>query len=414
MYRIEAVLKSPLMIGGKKLNNNYRESREYIPGSVLRAAYARALIQRCVFEQKNNRLVFQEQSQCEECAFHTVCRHFSESPFPALYPFGGSPYPVTAREKKYKDDQNHKDHKDEKDIEEAGIYDILKSRLTGQGKAQGESEWSRLEGIHKHGRKVRLIHSAITRTAIDYQRNAAKEGFLYTQNVVSEKYLNEKDELCDVSFSGQIRLSPVEERELSQIRVLHIGADTTRGFGICHMLFAEETEVDTPDQIETRIQKFNSGIAGEQRFVILDLLTDAYLELEDIGADSISQTAVSDEQMLSYLENKIGLSNEIYHLRKAFKFQEVYRGIDTSKETEAGMRRQAHLVVQAGAVFVYQALAKDLDKAEQLEKDGMGQYAALLEKEVNGIGQYTEHGFGKIRVCDEFHITYDVSGGKQA
>ena len=45
MYEIRAALRSPLMIGGKTLNSNYRESRDYIPGSVLRAAYAKAILQ---------------------------------------------------------------------------------------------------------------------------------------------------------------------------------------------------------------------------------------------------------------------------------------------------------------------------------------------------------------------------------
>ena len=31
-------------------------------------------------------------------------------------------------------------------------------------------------------------------------------------------------------------------------------------------------------------------------FVILDLLTDAYLGLEEIGTDSMSQTEITDEQ----------------------------------------------------------------------------------------------------------------------
>ena len=64
------------------------------------------------------------------------------------------------------------------------------------------------------------------------------------------------------------------------------------------------------------------------------------------------------------------------------------------------MYRPARLVVQAGAVFVYQACEKDIDEEE------------LLQIEKCGIGQYTEHGFGKIRICDRFHVKYDVSGGK--
>lgn len=384
MYKIEAILKSPLMIGGKTLNSNYRESRDYIPGSVLRAAYAKALIQRCACEQKNYWLTFQAQSQCEECAFRAVCQRFSEITFPALYPMGGSPYPVTAREKKYKE-------KGEK-----GIFDILKSRLTAQGKAEGESGWKRQEGIYKDGQCVKLIHSAITRTAIDYHRKAAKEGSLYTQNVISEKYFNESDVLSEVVFSGEIRLLPEEEKELDQIRVLHIGADITRGFGICHMSYSEKAEEDTQDKIMERIQEFNLGITGEWQFVILDLLTDAYLGLEEIGSDTLSQTEISDEQMRAFLEEKIGLSNEKYQLCKVYKSQEILRGFDTSKGTADEMRRQGRLVVKAGAVFVYQARANDIDGN------------VLLELEKNGIGENTKHGFGKIRICDSFHVRYDA------
>ena len=385
MYKIEAVLKSPLMIGGKKLNNNYRD---YIPGSVLRAAYARALVLQCACEQKDNWLVFQARRECRTCAFKTICEHFSQISFPALYPMGGSPYPVTARENKYTKKG------------ETEVFDLLKSRLTERGKVQGESEWIRLEGFHKDGQKINLIHTAITRTAIDYQRNAAQAASLYTQNVVSEQYLNEKNESADVVFSGEIALSPKEEKELRQIRVLHIGADATRGFGICHMFFSGQISDDTPEQIRERIQEFNSGTDNEQLFVILDLLTDAYLGLEEIAADDVSQTKISDDEMLSFLEKKLGLDAEKYHLKRVFKFQEFYRGMDTSKNTQAQMYRPARLVVQAGAVFVYQACEKDIDEEE------------LLQIEKCGIGQYTEHGFGKIRICDRFHVKYDVSGGK--
>jgi len=383
MYKIEAVLKSPLMIGGKTLNSNYRESRSYIPGSVLRAAYAKALIQRCTCEQKNYWLVYQAQEQCEACAFRAVCQNFAQITFPTLYPMGGIPYPMTAREKKYK----------EKD--EEGIFDILRSRLSTQVKIQGESEWKRLEGIYKDERTIKLMHTAITRTAIDYHRNAAKEGALYTQNVILEKYLNENDELADVTFSGVTQLLPEEEKALEQIQILHIGADITRGFGICHMSYEEAAE-DTPDQILERIEAFNAGIAEEHQFIVLDLLTDAYLGLEEIGGEALSQTDISDDQMISFLQKKIEFPVEKYHLCRVFKSQEVLRGFDTSKKTADEMRREAHLVIKAGAVFVYQADEGGIDAQ------------ALFKLEMRGIGRHKKHGFGKIRICDNFHVRYDA------
>lgn len=390
IYKINAVLKSPLMIGGKTLDSNYRESKDYIPGSVLRAAYAKAIIQRCAFEQKNYYLEYKGQVQCENCEFRNICKNFSEITFPFLYPLGGKPYPVTAREKKYKDKE---------DME---IFDILKCRLITLGKADGETGWERLEGINKDGKKVKLMHSAVTRTAIDYKRNTAKEGSLYTQNVILEQYMNKYDELEDIVFTGEIELLPEEKKELDKINILRIGADITRGFGKCNMSFENSNDItiDTAEKIKQRINEFNLGIKYNKHFVIVDLLTDAYLGLEEIGGNNISQTEIPDIEMMKFLEKKIDLPSGIYTLCKVYKFQEFIRGFDTSKTTEKEMRRNGHLVVKAGAVFIYEAMPEEIE------------WVKLLEFEQKGIGKNTEHGFGKVRICDMFHIDYDVLRGK--
>lgn len=387
MYRIKAVLKSPLMIGGKTLNSNYRESRDYIPGSVLRAAYAKALIERCACRQENYWLTYRGEEACEKCEFQTVCKNFAQITFPTLYPFGSMPYPVTAREKKYKARG------------EKSVLDILKCRLCRDGRMEEEAGWKRLEGFNREGAPVKLIHSTITRTAIDYRRNASKMASLYTQNVIAEQYMDENHKLADVEFSGEIRLSPGEEK-LAQIPVLHIGANITSGFGICHMSYEEGIEEDTPEKIEKRIREFNSGIDGEAQYMVLDLITDAYLGLEEIARDALSQTEVSDKQMMEFLEKKLGLPADKYRLWKAYKFQELLRGFDTSKPAEKEMQRQGRLIVKAGAVFVYQILSKEIDTK------------GLLELEERGVGRNTEHGFGKLRICDSFHVKYDARKGE--
>ena len=62
------------------------------------------------------------------------------------------------------------------------------------------------------------------------------------------------------------------------------------------------------------------------------------------------------------------------------------------------MRRKPQIVVKAGAVFVYKV------KKEKLKENLEG----LLKIEQTGIGKNTLHGFGKVRICDEFHEKYDV------
>lgn len=386
MYKIKVVLKSPLMIGGKTLDSNYRESRNYIPGSVLRAAYAKAIIERCSYKQENYWLCYMEKEECKTCQFKTICKNFSEIVFPTLYPSESIPYPMTAREKKYKAK------------EEKGIFDILKSRLVMKKKLKKESEWQRLEGLHKEQEKIELVYSVITRTAINYQYNSAKEGALYTQNVISGQYSAKDKKITEAIFTGEIPLSLEEKEEINHIKILHIGADITRGFGLCQVYCEEEIQEDTPDEIKKRIEEFNNGIEGQKPFIILDLLTDAYLGLDEIGEDIRSQTGFSDEKFKNFLEDKIGLSRERYHLLKVFKSQEILFGFDTSKRTEKEMRRKGKIVVKAGAVFVYQyqTQLKDIDEEE------------LWKLEMQGIGSNVKHGFGKVRVCDKFHIEYDA------
>lgn len=64
------------------------------------------------------------------------------------------------------------------------------------------------------------------------------------------------------------------------------------------------------------------------------------------------------------------------------------------------MQRQGRLIVKAGAVFVYQILSKEIDTK------------GLLELEERGVGRNTEHGFGKLRICDSFHVKYDARKGE--
>lgn len=382
--KISASLKSPLMVGGKTLNSNYKESKDYIPGSVLRAAYARELIHRCPYEQENYWLDYKEKEECVGCKFQTICRDFTNICFPTLYPLGGKPYPLTAREEKYGEKGKKK------------IFDILRSRLLKEEKNKEEADWMRLAGIHKEGTAVKILHTVITRTAIDDYRHSAKAGALYTQNAVSEKFFCDNGELIDAVFSGMMQVEREQMEALKRIRNLHIGADTTRGLGVCSMTYSEENnETDTADKIKERVKRFHEDMLSEERFVILDLITDAYLKLEEIGGDSESKSSISDEMFMDFLEKSINLPAK-YRLFRVYKSQEVLRGFNTAKAVQTDMRRRGRIVVKAGAVLVYKTSAKEFDAGE------------LLELEQKGIGDHVEHGFGKVCICDTFHLEYDV------
>lgn len=382
MYiKIKAVLKTPLMIGGKTLNSNYKKSRDYIPGSVLRAAFARELIQACPYPHENNWLSCKKTQECSNCRFCGLCRNFSNIKFPALYLLGGKPYPATARIDKY----------GEKETKE--IRDIMKSRLKNSSPGEEEENWEKLQGFYKEGKQLKAIYQTITRTAIDYTRHTAKNNALFTQNTVAGLWSEETGQSMEAVFAGETELFPNEMEEIKKIDMLHIGANTTAGMGLCEMQYEETEATDTLEEMESRIQMFQHE-EGDDYVLSVDLLSDAYLQMEELKGDS---GEVADEEFLKFLEQRIGLPRE-FHLIKVFKNQDVLRGFDTSRPTEREMRRKPQIVVKAGAVFVYKV------KKEKLKENLEG----LLKIEQTGIGKNTLHGFGKVRICDEFHEKYDV------
>ncbi len=385
MYvKITAVLKAPLMIGGKTLNSNYKKSRDYIPGSVLRAAFARELIQACPYIHENNWLTCKEYQECNSCRFCSLCRNFSNIKFPALYLLGGKPYPATARIDKYGEEGTKQ------------IRDILKLRLKHFSPGAEEENWEKLQGFYKEEKQLKAIYHTITRTAIDYTRRTAKTNALFTQNTVAGLWSEEAGQTVEAVFAGDTELSPQEMKEIKEIDMLHIGANTTSGMGLCELQYEETEASDTLEKMEKRIYAFQQGVSDEY-VLSVDLISDAYLQMEELERSKGKE--LSDEKYAKFLEQKIGLAQD-FHLIKVFKSQEVLRGFDTSKATEK-MRRKPHIVVKAGAVFVYKI------KKEKLKEH----LKELLKIEQTGIGKNTLHGFGKIRICDEFHEKYNIAKG---
>lgn len=368
---IKLTLKSPLVVGDKSRNNNYRESLNYIPGNVLRAAYVNAILDRCLYDHKNRWLEYKNEKECRICKFNKLCKEFSNIEFPTLYPLGGQPYPITAREKKYLRED---------------ISDVLIPLLNNK---PIKSDWVQLNGFHKNGKDIKLINEFITKTSIDYGRRSAKHGLLYSLNAISEILYYENNKIIETSFTGVINLSDDLKTCIDNIKTLDVGQGIKRGNGYCSAEY-KKANIDTEKDIKERINNFNKMILTDKIYITIDLLTDAYLEMEKLGKDNESLEKYSNEVFLSFLKEKIALP-EGYKLVKVYKTQEVRKGYDTSKPY--GKReRDSKIVVKAGSVFVYTT-----DKCNLEE---------LLVLQNKGIGKYTEHGFGKVKICDSFHYDY--------
>ena len=396
---------SSLMIGGKTVNNNFKESLRYIPGSVLRAAFARAIVDRCPLGdepvgKKRYWVQIRNQDECGGCKFYALCKNFSDIRFPALYPLGSSPYPMTSQCCKYPDSNCPE------------VVDFLCARLGGR--TVPPCGWcgsgrERMEGFHLNGKKVVPRTLLVTKTAVNSQLRTAKQGLLYSINTVTKHVWHDK-ELREIVFSGMI--TSLEEdicNAIESISRLRIGSSVTRGLGSCRVSYG----VENPDNsaalsLESRVHRFNEHIMHQdseedsepRTYITLDVLSDAYLNMECVGGDGspIEPADWSDEKFTEYLSRQSGLPPQ-YKLILVYKSYGMARGFDTSAESEKDMRRRTRLIVNAGAVFVFQRVGV-VDDWEELNRI-----------EETGIGQSTEHGFGRVRICDEFHVKFDVMEG---
>ena len=397
---------SSLMVGGKTVNNNFKESLRYIPGSVLRAAFARAIVERCPLGDEpvgNKRYWVQirKQDECSRCKFYALCRDFSDIRFPTLYPLGSTPYPMTSQCCKYPDSNCQE------------VVDFLCARLgehTIPSCGSCGSGRERMDGFHLNGKKVVPRTLLVTKTAVNSQLRTAKYGLLYSINTVTKHVWHDK-KLQEIEFSGMITsLDKDVYKVLESISNLRIGSSVTRGLGSCRVSYGVENPDNNSEvmSLESRVQRFNEHIIRQDSeedgepptYITLDVLSDAYLNMECVGGDGspIEPADWSDEKFTEYISRQIKLPPQ-YKLILVYKSYGMARGFDTSAESEKDMRRRTRLIVNAGAVFVYQRVGV-VDDWEELKRI-----------EETGIGQSTEHGFGRVRICDEFHVKFDVMGG---
>lgn len=389
--RLTLNLESPLLVGKKTLVNSYKESKQFISSDVLRAAYARILLDRCPYglepvvvngQERRFWVQYRDRAECGNCLLASLCRQFSTIRFPALYPKGGSPYPMTARRCKYPTKQC------------PAVVDMLRIRIKKDMEEHTcpicGSPYESCDGIHVDGYKIAPIPQMITKTAVDIARRTARQARLYSVNVASERMLHKQGNIIEPTyFSGYLEISdPSLMEALKTFKRLRVGAGITKGYGKCAVT-VEETDERIPS-VKERIEQFNNDLEMPKQWLSIDLLTDAYLDLESFS----QKCGASNEDYMCYLEKRIGLPDS-FTLRYVYKDYESMRGFDTSCAADYGMLRPARLIVNAGAVFVY-------------ECTGNTDTGALTALENNGIGNDTDKGFGQVRICDNFHTLYDV------
>lgn len=258
--------------------------------------------------------------------------------------------------------------------------------------------------------KVNMQKHVVTRTALDRKLRNSRHGQLFSIESIEKPARTEKE----FSFAGTIRNVPdslLDELAECDGKTLRIGAEASTGHGEI-VLNLKSGREPGPSGIGERITAFNSKL--RRRFHMLRERWGSLYGVEGrdetslyFTADMLSHVILFDDDGLykgvlddAILQKQTGITARLV---RSYARTEPVSGW-FFKQSAGGESRQMPKRVQPaisrGSVFVY--------RIDDMPEPSNALLAALCGLESNGIGERREEGYGHIRICDEFHYSREV------
>ena len=276
-------------------------------------------------------------------------------------------------------------------------------------KSESSTKYDKVE-VHKR----HLMHVGINR-----EKQTAEDGFLYAQQVINEKWREKKagpkkesapekeagrekndPKFKPQMFSGDLIVDQTHadflmDELLSRGTTLFIGESRTRGLGRLQIHDCDVTESDTEDVVSGRIEKLNTmlehhnGGSNKRKCFALTLQSDAILTdtfmrpKSQPGADDIRR-ALGDGPHSDLIADdalKLKYSNAAWRIVHSWNMASGYPKPDD-------------IAIKMGSVFLF-----------EISSGNAGDFASLLTSlQERGIGKRRNEGFGRVKVCDPFHL----------
>lgn len=374
---IKLKFDSPFIVGGIKRVSNYIESLDYIPGNVVRAAFAKKILMNCPYHKpdevveidgisRKNWVYFRDKPLCGECQFKGLCQKFSEIKFSYFYPEGITIIPMSTMRCKM-----HPEH---------GFVDILTEKPVCTKCPGKNGRVESVTGYMKDGSDYSVTKTFSTKTSIDKYTETAKDGLLYSTLAVTAT--DGQDNIFEGVISG------VTEEDLKSIDILRIGKYISTGFGKCNIIL-EETGSRNTEGIEEKLELFSKAykefheIEDVYNYFGIKFVSDAKLDFKLNGEHTYMTTDEYKDIWLQSLNLEKGIKIEKV-LAEVFNF----RGYDMSKVEEDKRETPIHMV-EKGSVIVFRTM-KNLNEIfdDFSNLDGFG------NDTLNGFGQF-EFYFGR-------------------
>lgn len=385
-------LESPLMTGGKRLKDNVLESLDYIPGHVLRAAFAKYILLRCPLydprktdEASRYHYIYDRKAkECDGCLWHEACRSFSGIVFSFFYPENCDIIPFTAKICKHLP-------------QEHGMRDLL----TNPGRMRCRQceaaypktdldigKFGRLEsvsGYRRGGRKFLPKTITLTRTSINPFTGTALNAGLYSVTALQQ----------GLPFTGTI--SGIEKLNIQPGQTIYVGSYNSVGLG--RMKLAELKPPPPERNLLNLLRQFNLRLKeayGDsiKTYIPILLKSDAKLGIETMP--QFKAPLSNDDYRREWQRLILGRDNQGIEIEQIYSEQDIYRGYDTSREW-GRWEKQPQVLTLKGTTFL-------LSTQQPLESI----LPFLTGMETSGIGNDRANGFGQVEIGNKLHVEGEI------
>ena len=239
--------------------------------------------------------------------------------------------------------------------------------------------------------QTRLRYHAQTKVALSRQRRAAVEQMLYTANALSPctGRPDAKGETTGLVFLGRVH-GEVQDIEpfVEAINHVAVGALHTRGYGRVRV---EEATVEGMSDVKERVQRFN------------ELLTQCWDDLKRLAANAESLPNAPEGIYFSvdllapgvFRRHGLPSLTPTLHINGQ-ALEPVWwmtrPALASGWSTAWGLPKSTHLAARMGSMYVF-----------CWEGDLEALIPALERLEVQGIGERCDEGFGECLICHPFH-----------